>query len=257
MRLATWNVNSLTARLPRVTEWMVQRAGRALPAGDQAGGRQIPVGRLLRPGIRICPPRRRAVERGGPPQPGRAGRGGAGVGLARRRARLPDCGGDVRGVRVHSVYVPNGRSLDNEFYAVKLQWLARLRAMLDERYQRGTRWLSAATSTWRRRRRRVGPGPVRRSDPCEPAERAALADVQAWGSTTCSDSSTSRASSAGGTTGPAPSTRVTACALTWSWSVTTWPPAPRAPLSTGTPARARSPRTDARRSWSTSATGPA
>ena len=35
------------------------------------------------------------------------------------------------GVRVHSVYVPNGRSLDNEFYGHKLGWLARLRAMLD------------------------------------------------------------------------------------------------------------------------------
>src|SRR5665213_3391438 len=36
------------------------------------------------------------------------------------------------GVRVHSVYVPNGRSLDNEFYQFKLQWLARLRTLLDE-----------------------------------------------------------------------------------------------------------------------------
>ena len=31
------------------------------------------------------------------------------------------------GVRVHSVYVPNGRSLDNEHYGFKLAWLARLR----------------------------------------------------------------------------------------------------------------------------------
>ena len=35
-------------------------------------------------------------------------------------------------VRVHSVYVPNGRTLDNEFYAIKLDWLARLRTTLDE-----------------------------------------------------------------------------------------------------------------------------
>ena len=39
-----------------------------------------------------------------------------------------DCGG----TRVYSVYVPNGRSLDNEFYAVKLAWLAQLRTPLDE-----------------------------------------------------------------------------------------------------------------------------
>ena len=36
------------------------------------------------------------------------------------------------GVRVHSVYVPNGRSLDDEFYQFKLDWLARLRTVLDE-----------------------------------------------------------------------------------------------------------------------------
>jgi exodeoxyribonuclease-3 len=32
------------------------------------------------------------------------------------------------GVRVSSVYVPNGRSLDHEHYQYKLRWLARLRA---------------------------------------------------------------------------------------------------------------------------------
>jgi exodeoxyribonuclease-3 len=39
-----------------------------------------------------------------------------------------DCGG----VRVVSVYVPNGRSLDSDQYPAKLAWLARLRALLDE-----------------------------------------------------------------------------------------------------------------------------
>ena len=69
-----------------------------------------------------------------------------------------DCGG----VRVISVYVPNGRSLDSEHYPAKLAWLARLRVLLDEteltrsaggrvrRLQRGARGP-----------RRVGPGPVR------------------------------------------------------------------------------------------------
>jgi exodeoxyribonuclease-3 len=33
-------------------------------------------------------------------------------------------------VRVHSVYVPNGRSLDDEHYPAKLAWLARLRELL-------------------------------------------------------------------------------------------------------------------------------
>jgi exodeoxyribonuclease-3 len=42
------------------------------------------------------------------------------------------------GVRVHSVYVPNGRSLDNEFYGFKLEWLSQLRTMLDETCPPGT-----------------------------------------------------------------------------------------------------------------------
>ena len=35
-------------------------------------------------------------------------------------------------MRVHSIYVPNGRSLDSDQYPAKLAWLARLRELLDE-----------------------------------------------------------------------------------------------------------------------------
>ncbi len=37
------------------------------------------------------------------------------------------------GVQVMSVYVPNGRSLDSEHYQAKLQWLAGLRSLLEEK----------------------------------------------------------------------------------------------------------------------------
>ena len=33
------------------------------------------------------------------------------------------------GVRVHSVYVPNGREPDSDHYRYKLEWLAALQAM--------------------------------------------------------------------------------------------------------------------------------
>jgi hypothetical protein len=65
-------------------------------------------------------------------QPGGAGRRHPG---SARRTTTTGAGSSRRtcgGVRVHSVYVPNGRSLDNEFYGFKLEWLARLRTMLDE-----------------------------------------------------------------------------------------------------------------------------
>jgi exodeoxyribonuclease-3 len=131
--LATWNVNSLTARMPRVTQWIsehqpdvlclqeTKQADDKFPTGDFAelgyeaahhgDGRWNGVALLSRVGLAD-------VVRG--------------LGSAEDdhgcRMVAATCGG----VRVHSVYVPNGRSLDNEFYGFKLAWLARLRAVLEE-----------------------------------------------------------------------------------------------------------------------------
>jgi len=45
----------------------------------------------------------------------------------RGRSRLPDHRRHLGGVRVTRYTCPTVRSLDNEFYAIKLDWLARLR----------------------------------------------------------------------------------------------------------------------------------
>ena len=46
MLLATWNVNSLTARLPRVLEFLAKHRPDVLCLqGDQGGGRGVPDGR--------------------------------------------------------------------------------------------------------------------------------------------------------------------------------------------------------------------
>jgi len=132
MRLATWNVNSLTARLPRVTEWITQQqpdvlclqetkqADEKFPAaaftdlGYQSAhhgeGRWNGVALISRVGLTD-------VTRGFATPEDEHG----------ARCVAATCGG----VRVYSVYVPNGRSLDSEFYGYKLAWLARLRAVLD------------------------------------------------------------------------------------------------------------------------------
>jgi exodeoxyribonuclease-3 len=132
MRLATWNVNSLGARLPRVTEWLEQQQPDVLcmqetkcaddkfpfdvfkdlgyESAHNGDGRWNGVALLSRVGLDD-------VARGfGTPDD-------------EHGARLVAATCD--GVRVHSVYVPNGRSLDNEFYPIKLAWLAQLRATLD------------------------------------------------------------------------------------------------------------------------------
>ena len=133
MRIATWNVNSLKVRLPRVEEWLAcarpdvlclqetKLADAAFPAlgfaslgydsAHHGDGRWNGVAILSRVGI-----------------------DGVVTGFCEgldpdRDTRLISawCGG----VRVSSVYVPNGRSLDSDEYLYKLSWLDRLRSHLD------------------------------------------------------------------------------------------------------------------------------
>src|ERR1700733_2990135 len=133
LRLATWNVNSLTARLPRVEEWIayarpdvlclqetkVADAGFPSAAFEALGYQSAHHGGGRWNGVAI-------VSRIGISEVST----GLGSDHDEQGARLvaADCGG----IRVHSVYVPNGRSLDSEHYVAKLEWLDRLRTMLEE-----------------------------------------------------------------------------------------------------------------------------
>ena len=133
MRIATWNVNSLSARLARVEEWIeyahpdvlcLQETKQADPSFPTAAfaalgyetahhgdGRWNGVAIASRVGLSD-------VTRGLGSEDDAQG----------PRAIAADCGE----VRVVSAYVPNGRSLDSEHYQAKLAWLARLREVLDE-----------------------------------------------------------------------------------------------------------------------------
>jgi len=133
MRLVTWNVNSLGARLPLVLEWMqvaqpdivclqeTKQTDDAFPAGAFAdlGYQAAHHGDGRWNGVAI-------VSRVGLEQVAR----GFGTEEDEQGCRIvaATCGG----VRVHSVYVPNGRSLESEHFGLKLAWLARLRSYLDQ-----------------------------------------------------------------------------------------------------------------------------
>jgi exodeoxyribonuclease-3 len=134
VRVATWNVNSLPARLARVEEWLdeiepdvvclqeTKLADSAFPALTfrERGYEAIHHGQGRWNGVAIL---------------SRLGLDAPAVGFApddhilRDEARVVSatCGG----VRVASVYVPNGRSPDHEQFAFKLEWLGRLRDHLD------------------------------------------------------------------------------------------------------------------------------
>ena len=128
MRVATWNVNSLRARLPRVEEWIAdvrpdvvclqetKMAEDAFPhlAFERLGYECVHHGQGQWNGVAI-------VSRVGLVDPVR---GFADGDDPDPEARLVSatCGG----VRISSVYVPNGRSLDDPHYVYKLAWMKRL-----------------------------------------------------------------------------------------------------------------------------------
>ena len=134
MRIATWNVNSLKVRLPRVEEWLAEvqpdvlcmqetkLSDDAFPALTFQGlgyesvhhgqGQWNGVAILSKVGIDDVVANFAASS--GDPDPD-------------ARLITARCGG----VRCTSVYVPNGRSLDNDHYQYKLRWLAQLKRHLD------------------------------------------------------------------------------------------------------------------------------
>ena len=132
MKVATWNVNSLTARWPRVESWLLDQSPDVLliqetkqtdakfpfAAFEAMGYRSAHYGQGQWNGVAI-------VSRIGLEDVSR------GFGDHDPEARI--IGADCGGVRVYSCYVPNGRSLDNPHYVYKLEWLAKLRDVLAAR----------------------------------------------------------------------------------------------------------------------------
>lgn len=136
MRIATWNVNSITARLPRLLAWLestgtdvlcVQETKSTLeqfPADAlrelgyesavNATGRWNGVALISRVGLDD-------IVKGLPGGPEYEG-------VEEPRAISATCGG----ARVWSVYVPNGREVAHDHYAYKLRWLEALRAAVAE-----------------------------------------------------------------------------------------------------------------------------
>jgi exodeoxyribonuclease-3 len=132
VRVATWNVNSVKQRLPRLLPWLDERrpdvvclqetkladdAFTELLSGElaQRGYEAAVHGEGRWNGVAIL---------------SRAGLGDVVTGLAgapgfpepEARAVAATCGG----IRIYSVYVPNGRSPGSEHYQYKLAWLAAL-----------------------------------------------------------------------------------------------------------------------------------
>ncbi|MGC4094603.1 MAG: exodeoxyribonuclease III [Polyangiaceae bacterium] len=145
MRIATWNVNSLNARLEKVAWWLARAepdvllmqetklSDGAVPTDEfsrqgyevahHGEGRWNGVAIASRIGIRdvVC-------NFGQPLQRGKAADAGDDEPFAEARMISARCGD----VRVTSIYAPNGRSLGSPFYKAKLVWFGRLERWLTE-----------------------------------------------------------------------------------------------------------------------------
>ncbi|HEY4810420.1 MAG TPA: exodeoxyribonuclease III [Solirubrobacteraceae bacterium] len=185
MRVATWNVNSVKQRLPRLLAWLderqpdvvcLQETKLADDAFDQLLG-----GELASRGYASA--RHGEAQWNGVAILSRAGLDDVVVGVdgapgfphAEARAVAATCAG----VRVHCVYVPNGREPDSEHFRYKLAWLAALRAVVAS----GPQDVMVCGDM------NIAPGDIDVFDPAAyvghthvtPAERAALADLQQLG----------------------------------------------------------------------------
>ncbi len=185
VRIATWNVNSVKQRLPRLLPWLDERqpdvvclqetklADDAFHAllDDELAQRGYAVAVYGEPrwnGVALL----------------------SKVGLDEVRIGIPDAPGfpdpearavsaTCAGLRIHSLYVPNGREPDSDHYHYKLAWLAALRAQVAE----------APTTTVLCGDMNIAPTDADVFDPASyvgqthvtPPERAALAALQDLG----------------------------------------------------------------------------
>ncbi|NBM19143.1 exodeoxyribonuclease III [Streptomyces sp. GC420] len=132
MRIATWNVNSITARLPRLLAWLESSGTDVLCVQEtKCSEEQFPFDELRELGYEAAV---NATGRwNGVALISRAGladivtglpAGPEYEGVREPRAISATCGP----VRVWSVYVPNGREPEHAHYAYKLLWLEALKA---------------------------------------------------------------------------------------------------------------------------------
>lgn len=148
MRIATWNVNSIRTRAPRVVDWLVREDVDVLAmqeikcrpeqfpaeAFEQAGYHLEIHGLNQWNGVAFASRHEMtdvARDFAGMPGFGKPVNGQEavqGVGPNGLPLEARALGVTVGDLRLWSLYVPNGRSLDDPHFAYKLDWLAALRA---------------------------------------------------------------------------------------------------------------------------------
>jgi exodeoxyribonuclease-3 len=136
VRVATWNVNSAKQRVPRLLPWLDERRPDVVclqetKLGDEAFDALLGE-ELAARGYAVA--RHGEAQWNGVAILSRSGLEDVVVGIPgapgfpelEARAIAATCGG----IRVYSLYVPNGRTPDSEHYRYKLAWLTALRELV-------------------------------------------------------------------------------------------------------------------------------
>jgi exodeoxyribonuclease-3 len=183
MKIATWNVNSITVRLPQVLEWVEANrpdvlclqeikcinekfpsaAFREIGYSTESFGQPTYNGVAILSLAPICD-----VQCGFPED------------NADAQKRL--IAATVNGVRIINVYIPNGQEVGSEKFIFKLEWIARLRRFFDQHCDASKPLLLCGDFN-------VAPEDRDVHDPvlwagkihCSPPEREALKQVSDWG----------------------------------------------------------------------------
>ena len=185
MRVATWNVNSLKARMPRVEEWLgyaqpdvlcmqeTKVADSTFPAMafEALGYEAAYCGQGQWNGVAI-------LSRVGLDDVVAGFSDHAEDEIVEARLLWATCGG----VRVASVYVPNGRSVGSEHYAAKLDWLERLRRHVETACDPSDPLVVCGDFNVAPENRDVwDPTKLHGGTHISPPEREAVAALQGWG----------------------------------------------------------------------------
>ena len=132
MKIATWNVNSIRIRLPRLLAWLERQKPDVVCLQEtKVVDEDFPLAEITAAGYRALINGQKTYN------------GVAILSLAQATDVVKDMPGDepesnrrviaatIEGIRIINVYAPNGGSVGSDKYQYKLDWYRRLRAMLD------------------------------------------------------------------------------------------------------------------------------
>lgn len=183
MKIATWNINSISVRLPHVLEWLKTNKPDVLCLQEtKSKDEKFPAAAFHELGYRaeiFGQATYNGVATLSRAEVGEIQRGFLGDAEDAQRRLLA---ATINGVKIVNVYIPNGSEVGSDKYRFKLDWLAKLRKFLDEQCDPQQPLVLCGDFN-------IAPEDRDVHDPklwagqilCSDAERAALQVIENWG----------------------------------------------------------------------------